>query len=123
VAKQIHHNTFQAIKEIAERPGCKLTVKDMCAIAGVSRAGYYKWLNSATSRDDREERDEAAFALILEVYNSSGCTRGARGIHASLLKLDPPVVINVKKIRRLMKKNGLLYSYDHTESQVEPLQS
>jgi hypothetical protein len=31
--------------------------------------------------------------------------------------------MNVKKIRRLMRKNGLLYSYEPAESQVEPLQS
>jgi hypothetical protein len=44
------------------------------------------------------------FDLILVAFNASGYDKGARGIHMRLLHQDPPVVMNVKKIRRLMKK-------------------
>ena len=36
-----------------------------------------------------------------------GYTKGARGIHMALLHLDEPIVMNLKKIRRIMKKYGL----------------
>lgn len=36
-----------------------------------------------------------------------GYTKGVRGIHMALLHFDEPVIMNPKKIRRLMKKYGL----------------
>ena len=36
-----------------------------------------------------------------------GYTKGARGIQMALLHFDEPVIMNLKKIRRLMKKYGL----------------
>ena len=36
-----------------------------------------------------------------------GYNKGARGIYMRLLHMDPPVNMNIKKIRRLMKKYGL----------------
>ena len=37
-----------------------------------------------------------------------GYTKGARGIQMALLHFDEPVIMNLKKIRRLMKKYGLV---------------
>ena len=45
--------------------------------------------------------------MILEAYKFRGYSKGARGIHMRLLHLKPPVVMNLKKIRRLMKKYNL----------------
>lgn len=47
------------------------------------------------------------FAQILEAYRFRGCDKGARGIYMRLAHLDLPAVMNLKKIRRLMKKYGL----------------
>lgn len=77
----------------------------MCELAGVSRSGYYNWLRTRYSHELRELRDQADFALILEAYHFRGYTKGARGIHMRLLHMG--IRMNVKKIRRLMKKYSL----------------
>lgn len=77
----------------------------MCTLAGVSRSGYYNWLKSAHIREQRELQDQADFALILKTYKFRGYDKGARGIHMRLLHMG--VLMNVKKIRRLMKKYQL----------------
>ena len=46
--------------------------------------------------------------MILIAYKMHGYTKGARGIHMAMLHFDKPVIMNLKKIRRLMKKYGLV---------------
>jgi transposase InsO family protein len=77
----------------------------MCELAGISRSGYYNWIRSASARHNKELRDEADFALILEAYKYRGYAKGARSIHMRLLHLG--IRMNLKKIRRLMKKYNL----------------
>lgn len=73
----------------------------------MSRSGYYNWLHSADARKIREAADLEDFQLILDAYRFRGYDKGARGIQMRLLHLTPPVVMNIKKIRRLMNKYGL----------------
>lgn len=98
---------FQIIQEVLSREGNLLTVSDLCRTAGVSRSGYYNWLHSADARKKRETADLEDFQLILNAYRFRGYDKGARGIQMRLLHLTPPVVMNIKKIRRLMNKYGL----------------
>jgi len=77
----------------------------MCELAGVSRSGYYNWLNNTAKRYNKELQDEADYALILEAYNYRGYAKGARSIHMRLLHTG--IRMNLKKIRRLMKKYHL----------------
>ena len=74
---------------------------------GVSRSGYYNWLHSADVRKKKEAADLEDFQLILDAYRFRGYDKGARGIQMRLLHLTPPIVMNIKKIRRLMNKYGL----------------
>lgn len=99
---------FQIIQDALDQPENKLSVTNMCAIAGVSRSGYYAWLNAAPVRELQEQKDRADFDLILEAYKTRGYSKGAKGIHMCLMHRDPPVIMNLKKIRRLMKKYHLL---------------
>lgn len=78
----------------------------MCDMAGVSRSGYYNWIRSTSTRYNKELRDEADFALILEAYNYRGYAKGARSIYMRLLHVG--VRMNLKKIRRLMQKYNLI---------------
>lgn len=96
---------FEIIKSATERDNNLLSINKMCDIAGVSRSGYYNWLNSAEKRAERENKDKADFELVLEAYRFRGYKKGARSIYMRLLHKD--VVMNLKKIRRLMKKYGL----------------
>lgn len=101
-------NKFKIIYETINQSDNKLSVKMLCEIAGVSRSGYYNWVNSADKRAEKEMRDKADFEKILEAYGFRGYDKGAQGIYMRLLHMNPPVVMNVKKIRRLMKKYGLV---------------
>ena len=98
---------FQIIQDVLSREGNLLTVSDLCRTAGVSRSGYYNWLHSADARKKKEAADLEDFQLILDAYRFRGYDKGARGIQMRLLHLTPPVVMNIKKIRRLMNKYGL----------------
>ena len=82
-----------------------LTVSAMCEIAGVSRSGYYRWEAASETRENQEMRDRADFALILEAYKYRGYKKGVRSIHMRLLHMG--IVMNPKKIRRLMHKYNL----------------
>lgn len=99
---------YEIIQEMILKDDNKLTVVEMCKIAQVSRSGYYNYIASADIRKGREEQDRRDFELILTAYNHRGYDKGARGIYMRLLHLDPPVNMNLKKIRRLMKKYGLV---------------
>ena len=98
---------FEIIYQTAQDEKNDLSVETLCDIAGVSRSGYYAWLAAIPDRARREAEDQADFKLILIAYNKRGYTKGARGIYMCLLHMDPPIIMNLKKIRRLMKKYHL----------------
>lgn len=98
---------YQLIYEMTNQPENALSVSKLCEIACVSRSGYYDWISNAEKRQQREEQDEADFELVLSAYKHREYDKGARGIYMRLLHQKPPVIMNIKKIRRLMKKYQL----------------
>ena len=98
---------FEVIQKTLREDGNQLSVSMLCEIAGVSRSGYYRWLKAAGVRDEREKKDREDFDLILKAYHQRGYSKGARGIYMCMVHWEPPVVMNLKKIRRLMDKYGL----------------
>jgi transposase InsO family protein len=100
------HDRFQLIQEEIQQEDNLLSVGRLCDLACVSRSGYYRWLSAADSRAQREERNRRDFELILEAYRFRGRDKGARGIHMRLLHMG--ILMNIKKIRRLMKKYQLV---------------
>lgn len=96
---------YQLIQEATSRDDNVLCISTLCEIAGISRSGYYHWLGNAGTREQKEARDQADFDLVLEAYRFRGYAKGARSIHMRLLHAG--IRMNVKKIRRLMKKYGL----------------
>lgn len=82
-----------------------LNISWLCETAGVSRSGYYRWLNTVDTRNEKEERDKKYFELILEAYKFRGYDKGSRGIHMRLL--NQGIRMNRKKIQRLMGIYGL----------------
>ncbi len=98
---------YRLIHEATRQDDNVLNISSLCKIAGVSRSGYYAWLDAAPARQQREESDSTDFALVKQAYEYRGYKKGARSIYMRLLHLDPPVVMNLKKIRRLMRKYGL----------------
>ncbi len=84
-----------------------LNISWLCEAANVSRSGYYYWLSAEKNRLAREAQDKKDFEILLEAYRFRGYNKGARSIYMRLLHMAPPVHMNIKKIRRLMKKFGL----------------
>ncbi|MEG1637888.1 MAG: IS3 family transposase [Cellulosilyticaceae bacterium] len=98
---------YQIIREMIQREGNMLNITWLCDAAGVSRSGYYHYLATENLRLQREEKDQQDFLIILEAYQFRGYNKGARSIYMRLLHTSPPIHMNIKKIRRLMKKYGL----------------
>lgn len=65
---------YQAIKELHEEH--RWPVYKLCAAVGVSKAGYYKWLNRAVSQKQTE--DEKLAGLITEIYQAQRGIPGYR---------------------------------------------
>ena len=97
---------FALIREAISRDNNLLKISKMCEIAGVSRSGYYNWCACEGARKARDDADRQDFELIMEAYRFRGYAKGARSIHMRLLH-NPGIIMNVKKIRRLMRKYDL----------------
>ena len=97
---------FRLIQNVISHDNNLLSISALCRIAGVSRSGYYNWVGNEDRRQKQEDGDKADFDLILEAYRFRGYPKGARGIHMRLLHTGKRM--NLKKIRRLMKKYGLV---------------
>ena len=80
----------------------RLTVVELCRIAGVSHSGYYNWVKTEAVRQAKEEEDRKDFALILEAYNFRGYKKGVRSIHMRLLRTG--IHMNQKKKRNKLWK-------------------
>lgn len=100
---------FEIIHNAVSRDGNVLSIAKMCELAAVSRSGYYEWLDAEPYRKKREDADKADFEKILAAYKHRGYAKGARSIYMRLLHIN--VVMNLKKIRRIMHKYGLKCPY------------
>ena len=101
-------NKFEIIHDVVSKENNMLNISMLCDIAGVSRSGYYRWVNAAEYREKQELKDRADFEIILKAYNHRGYSKGAKGIYMHLIHQEEPIVMNLKKIRRLMKKYNLI---------------
>ena len=101
-------NKFEIIRDVVTKENNLLNISMLCEIAGVSRSGYYRWVNAAKHREAQELKDRADFEIILKAYKHRGYNKGAKGIYMNLIHQEEPIVMNLKKIRRLMKKYNLI---------------
>ena len=95
---------FEIIDKTLKNSENRLSVSSLCKIAAVSRSGYYAWIKAKADRQAQEEQDRRDFELILAAFKRRGYEKGARTIYMELIHQNPPVIMNIKKIRRLMKK-------------------
>ena len=75
----------------------------MCAVLNISPKTYYKYRN-------KEDPDYYDYLIIKEIFNDSKGTYGYRRIVEGLL-LKYGVVMNGKKVLRIMKKYNLMAEY------------
>lgn len=78
----------------------------LCDVAGVSRSGYYCWLSCAPDRLQREKADYEQHLVIKDLFVKKHRKAGWRVIRMNLERQG--IIMNPKKIRRLMKKYGLI---------------
>ncbi len=81
---------YSVIREMTRRDDNLLNISWLCSAAGVSRSGYYHYLDTEDLRQKREHQDQESFAIILQAYQYRGYDKGARGIYMRLLHLEPP---------------------------------
>ncbi|WP_184491662.1 IS3 family transposase [Streptomyces sp. I6] len=59
-------------------------VQRTCRVLQVSRSGYYRWIDGAKARAERQAADDALVAEIREVHTVHKGTYGVRRVHAEL---------------------------------------
>jgi transposase InsO family protein len=79
-----------------------MDIKVLCEITQVSRSGYYKWLKDF----DRLDKDLKDYEIINKIFNKGKKKLGWRSIQMNL-KNEKDIVMNHKKIIRIMKKYHL----------------
>lgn len=86
----------------SQSQGSCATIERLCRVAGVSRAGYYRfWRKSAPRQHDTAVRDQ-----IQHLALANGRHRGYRLITFQLRQQG--LVINHKRVLRLMRQDNLL---------------
>jgi transposase InsO family protein len=98
---------YKIIHKMASKRNSRLNIKYMCDFALVSRSGYYNFLKYSKKESKKEQNDSKDFKLILDAYNFKRRHKGARLIKMTLEK-QYGLIMNLKKIRRLMAKFGLV---------------
>ena len=77
------------------------SLSELCRIAGVSRSGYYSWINRPVDEDDFEE------LLVLDLFELK---KGKYGIRKLKMYLENKtgLIFNLKRIIRIKKKYNLV---------------
>jgi putative transposase len=97
------------IQKIITKCGNTRMVKYLCTMAGVSRSGYYAWIKAENRRNLRQENDWKDYELIKRIFDEKKAKAGALVIKM-ILENDYYVVMNHKKIRRIMRKFTMLHN-------------
>lgn len=92
---------------MVKRKRNKLDIKFMCNYARVSRSGYYAYIKRLDIITEKDIRDEEDYRMVKAAYDYKNWKKGARQIKMRIER-DFGIVMNLKKIRRIMKKYNLI---------------
>jgi putative transposase len=104
------NRAYQLIQETIEQNGFKGMTRYFCDLLDVSRSGYYSYLKASSTREAREQLDLEAKELILMAFDRRGYKKGSRSIKM-VLENDFNIIYSRKKIRRIMRKFGIVCPY------------
>ena len=110
--KKLEAEKYEIIKSTIKKYKLKNMISYLCKVAGVSRSGYYKYFSSESKdlRKSREDKDILSKENVLKAFNFKGRKKGARQIKM-VLKDKFNIIYNLKRIRRIMKKYGIVCPY------------
>ncbi|WP_376747968.1 IS3 family transposase [Lysinibacillus boronitolerans] len=100
---------FELIGQTIETYGLKRMVRYLCEVLEVSRSGYYNYFKeeSLQKRAMKHQADEVVKEVILKAYRFRRRHKGARQIKMTLYH-QYGITYNLKRIRRIMKKFGVI---------------
>jgi putative transposase len=98
---------FELVNQTIRKHELRRLTRFLCQVAEVSTSGYYRWCSAEEKRQLREASDELDFLLIQAHFNELKGRAGALVIKMRLERLSG-VVMNHKKIRRIMRKFHLV---------------
>ncbi|WP_152382207.1 IS3 family transposase [Paenibacillus brasilensis] len=98
---------FELINRTLRKHQLEKMTHHLCKMANVSKSGYYRWLAAEQARQLREEADEQDLLLIREHFEKRNGKVGAL-VLKMCLEHKSGVIMNHKKIRRIMRKYGLV---------------
>src|SRR5699024_1557626 len=81
-------------------------INKLVEITAVSRSGYYKWLKRK-AENYRDMIDERLIPYIIKIFRDNKGTYGRKRIKIAL-KNQFDLIVNEKRISRLMRKYGLV---------------
>lgn len=103
----VKNRIFQLIYETITKNDFKNITKYLCELLGVSRSGYYSYINSSDIRQAREQADLKVKNIILKAFNRRGYKKGSRSIKM-ILENEFNIKYSRKRIRRIMKKFDII---------------
>jgi putative transposase len=80
----------------------------LCEIAGVSKSGYYKWAKKREKPSTKEIEDQYIVSKIKECHEDPDINESFGYVRVKTwLKRNYGLVVNHKRVYRLMKENGI----------------
>nr|WP_243175691.1 IS3 family transposase [Clostridium gasigenes] len=78
-----------------------------CVLLGISRSGYYNYINTFEERTLKENKDLIARDLVLQAFDYRGYKKGSRSIKITL-ENEFNTIYSRKKIQRIMRKYNIV---------------
>ena len=98
---------FELIYNLISKFNLKRMTKQLCKISNVSTSGFYRFLNTQSYRNTKEDNDLKSRDIILKAFNHRGYKKGSRSIKMTL-ENEFGVIMNRKKIQRIMRKYNII---------------
>ena len=91
---------------VATLTGQGLSVARVCKLLGLSRSGFYEWVNRLTSPSDQEIRRRELAVMIRKIHADSRCVYGSRRVHAELT-MGLGIQVSKPMVEKIMRSNNI----------------
>ena len=91
---------------VATLTGQGLSVAKVCKLLGLSRSGFYEWVNRLTNPSDQEIRPRELAVMICKIHADSRCVHGSRRVHAELT-MGLGIRVSKPMVEKVMRNNNI----------------